>query len=146
MKIILTFAFILTAATACITPQKASEKCSGWAEKWPRYFKRDTVIQITRPGLKKTQIFQATPDTNIIYWGNSSFIYRTAPGTPPECDTVKIESIYRTKPDTITQKVEVVKYRDRKKEKGRPWRNYLIAGLLGALSALIITHLLTKKL
>ena len=116
MKRVTAFCLLATLCS-CITPQKASEKCNDWAQKWPRYFNRDTVIKITRPGTRQAQTFKATPDTNVLRWGNNSFIYRTAPGTPPECDTVEIESVYRTKPDTIVRTITQVKYKARKKEK-----------------------------
>jgi len=128
---------LLATLCSCITPQKASEKCNNWAQKWPRYFNKDTVIKITRPGTRQAQTFKATPDTNVIRWGRASFIYRTAPGTPPECDTVKIESVYRTKPDTVRQKVQVIKYKERQKPKPK-WTQKAYYIIMGTFIGLIL--------
>jgi hypothetical protein len=142
MKTLAKILFLISLA-GCITPQKASEKCNNWAQKWPRYFNRDTVIQITRPGTRQAQTFKATPDTNVIRWGNSSLLYRTAPGTPPECDTVKIESVYRTKPDTVRQKVQIIKYKERQKPKPK-WTQKASYIIIGTFIGLILFTVIKK--
>ena len=134
---------LLPFITGCITPQKASDKCNEWANRWPRYFNQDTVIKVVSPGYKEAREFKATKDTNVIRWGNSSFIYNLSEDTPPECDTVTINSIYRTPPDTVTRTVQQIKYKERAPDKkGKPYKWPFIITLLASL---LIFYFLARR-
>lgn len=95
-----------------MTPQKASEKCNTWAEKWPEALNRDTVVKIEVPGSRSQATLKATPQEQVVRWGKSAFYYNTAPSAPPECDTVEIETRHITPPDTIEKVVTVTEFKD----------------------------------
>jgi hypothetical protein len=104
---------IIILLSSCVGPKKAVKKCSNWARKYPSYFREDTTITITTPEKRGTKNFTLTDGTTVVKYNNTQIKYNVDT-LPPECDTIRINSVYRTEPDTIYKEIPRIVYKDKK--------------------------------